>query len=344
MSSRVRAKVIEALNRVLRALLDPKDSADETTPQTAGRSALGLLFWAWRECPDPGVSALAQTEVARIIQAVRPLHDREKVIEALNRVRGTLLDPFELSESELETVVAFVQIALSEVGGQAAVRIVPSSTIGVAGGLVLDVNLKGRFYPRSILEGVSATPWDLWYFAPAEMASAPSPVEWRHVIGRCGPAGSGYTLLEVKLRAPEDQVPMTESAAHLAELGTLGGQILKDMGVAVDIAGKVLLTVAAKTPEAMIKMSAALGRRPHLVFQVKDGSEALLVARMPYPLPDVSTTVPVFVPPRPVGPDWMLSSHPYELPPDLARAVVSSDSHPVNWSDQSIMEQVLETD
>ena len=344
MSTQVRAKVTEALNRVRRMLLDPKDSTDETTPQAAGRSALGLLFWAWRECPDPGVSALAQTEVARIIQAVRPLHDREKVIEALNRVRGTLLDPFELSESELETVVAFVQIALSEVGGQAAVRIVPSSTIGVAGGLVLDVNLKGRFYPRSILEGVSATPWDLWYFAPAEMASAPSPVEWRHVIGRCGPAGSGYTLLEVKLRAPEDQVPMTESAAHLAELGTLGGQILKDMGVAVDIAGKVLLTVAAKTPEAMIKMSAALGRRPHLVFQVKDGSEALLVARMPYPLPDVSTTVPVFVPPRPVGPDWLRSSHPCELPPDLARAVVSSDSHPVNWPDQSIMEQVLETD
>ncbi len=344
MSTQVRAKVTEALNRVRRMLLDPKDSTDETTPQAAGRSALGLLFWAWRECPDPGVSALAQTEVARIIQAVRPLHDREKVIEALNRVRGTLLDPFELSESELETVVAFVQIALSEVGGQAAVRIVPSSTIGVAGGLVLDVNLKGRFYPRSILEGVSATPWDLWYFAPAEMASAPSPVEWRHVIGRCGPAGSGYTLLEVKLRAPEDQVPMTESAAHLAELGTLGGQILKDMGVAVDIAGKVLLTVAAKTPEAMIKMVAALGRSPDLVFQVKDGSEALLVARMPYPLPDVSTTVPVFVPPRPVGPDWLRSSHPCELPPDLARAVVPSDSHPVNWSGQSIMEQVLETD
>ena len=344
MSTQVGAKVTEALNRVRGMLLDPKDSTDETTPQAAGRSPLGLLFWAWRECPDPGVSALAQTEVARIIQAVRPLHDREKVIEALNRVRGTLLDPFELSESELETVVAFVQIALSEVGGQAAVRIVPSSTIGVAGGLVLDVNLKGRFYPRSILEGVSATPWDLWYFAPAEMASAPSPVEWRHVIGRWGPAGSGYTLLEVKLRAPEDQAPMTESAAHLAELGTLGGQILKDMGVAVDIAGKVLLTVAAKTPEAMIKMVAALGRRPHLVFQVKDGSEALLVARMPYPLPDVSTTVPVFVPPRPVGPDWLRSSHPCELPPDLARAVVPSDSHPVNWSGQSIMEQVLETD
>ncbi len=116
------------------------------------------------------------------------------------------------------------------------------------------------------------------------------------------------------------------------------------MGVAVDIAGKVLLTVAAKTPEAMIKMVAALGRRPHLVFQVKDGSEALLVARMPYPLPDVSTTVPVFVPPRLVGPDWLRSSHPCELPPDLARAVVPSDSHPVNWSGQSIMEQVLETD
>jgi len=310
------------------------------TPGGLGDPDLGAIFALWMAHPEGSVRRQAAEMVANLVAESKPLHPPEAIEEVLRSEKGTLLDPFTLSEAEIEAATAFVSLGLSQAHRQDAVRVVSSSTIGRAGGLVVQADLTTAYISRSLLEGRLRTPWHHWHFAPAELR-AERGSGLSTIAGQSGMVGRSFVLIDVRDFAPWYGTTDPEAGVRLREASVLAGVSLVDLGVALDFEDGVRLVASASTPEAIIRCISALGRGRLLrIGDPAQGGPCLLAL-----LETAPPRARVLVPTRTVltrAPSWLRADLRVTPPRGLVFAAAAVSLAPWPWFESLSQEELVE--
>jgi hypothetical protein len=214
--------------------------------------------------PRKKTRALLRTLLERWLEELSPCHSAESVREAISSQKGTFLEPFSLSEEDLECAVFLTRAAFSKNSQQQRIRIVSRDTIGVTGGLVLTRGLKSYFIERFPGGQAKGQPKECWIFVPA----------------RVPPQGKSGAVPTVAQLVSEDsgfriRVRMPEHSKDPASLGRGFQNNSKIEGVSEDF-NRLGLRVEIKrdevhvltgSPESMIRMMAHMAAETTLVLQ-----------------------------------------------------------------------------
>lgn len=304
---------------------------------------LAALLWIWLRHPDPDVRQTADALLSELEELAGPRHSISQVVEVLNAEQGTALDPFRLSPDSLQAAARMTRLAFSERYDQRTMRVVPDTTIGVAGGLLIDGQLSTDYFPRSILEGNRRTPWASWYLAPRELLEAVRP-SFEVSQGTIGPDGSSFVILRVPVPDGPTLEAVRESLPALGGAGRLGNRTLKSLGLHVSLATDGQLSVEAASPEAMILVATALGEGTILQMRSHSVNPGFVIAAsLPGLLPAEPRALPTLVgsfaqPDPPAAPCDIQVTPPEAL-------VLAAWPHiilPPTWLTPSVLEKIVE--
>ena len=304
---------------------------------------LAVMFWIWLRHPDPDVRRMADALISELEELARPRYSDSQIVEVLSAEQGTALDPFRLSPDSLKAAARMTRLAFSERYDQRTMRVVPDTTIGVAGGLLIDRQLSTDYFPRSILEGDRRTPWASWYLAPRELLEAVRP-SLEISQGTIGPDGSSFVVLRVLVPAGPTLEAVRESLPALAGAGRLGDRTLKSLGLHVSLATDGHLSVEAASAEAMILVTAALGQGTLLEIRSDSVMPGFVIAAsLPRSLPAepraLATLVGSFAQPNPPAAPCDIQVTPSQ---ELVLAAWPHITLPPTWLTPSAVEKIVE--
>ena len=108
----------------------------------------GHVFGALLGHPDPELRSRLRRRVDTWLESLGPRVSEPEVRRALQRKRGTLLLPFDLSEPAMDLSVRVVRAAFSEAVDARTVRVSPPTGLSTDGGVRLDRRLRGRYFEQ----------------------------------------------------------------------------------------------------------------------------------------------------------------------------------------------------
>lgn len=218
-----------------------------------------LVLAAAYHHPDPALREGLRARIDALIEACRPRYDAATVGAALRDQRGTVLEPFDLDETDLAIAVAIGRLGFSDRIGLTRLRVVSRETLGTAGGFVLTDNLRGYYVERYALGRHRHEPSTGWFVAPAVI---PRAARGTSDIGR----GRATLILDaagLRLRVPwpgdDASLPALARAVQLHSAVVGSGQTFIALGLRVDgVPGG--LEVRAGSPEAIMRLTALCAR------------------------------------------------------------------------------------
>jgi hypothetical protein len=146
------------------------------------------------------------------IACVLPKVDQAEIIARLKSCKGTTLEPFTLSEKNLQLASRLAQFTFSKRHAQSCFRVISEQSVGNRGGMLLSADGKDHYVERFMRKDDSFDYRECWYWAP----SSPLPMQ----------------LLDMAIYAEiETTVKTCEQAAFLIEVEVKSVQSTTDPGV-----------------------------------------------------------------------------------------------------------------
>jgi hypothetical protein len=143
-------------------------------PDFGGGDTFSTYLYASRKHPNMELRKRLFEATTEWVDNAIPDYSSEQICEVISQERGTILEPFELSPSDVELAAMLMKMAFSKIYRQTRFRIVSRETIGSCGGLVFTNNLKS-YYVERYARGINRSdPLNAWTFAPA---NEPTPRE-----------------------------------------------------------------------------------------------------------------------------------------------------------------------
>ena len=259
---------------------------------------LGLILTAAHYHPDGGIRAGLLAAFEGWVDGRRPRYSRDEIRRAIEAEEGTPIEPFILSDDDVECAVSLARAAFSKAGGVHRVHILSRENLGVEGGLVLTSNLRPYYLER---------------FALGKRRGR-SPKGYR-LIPRCVPSislgGSWMTSRGVKVRLEiDDRGPFVrvqspqgkgnlldlEEARRLQENSCFLGSIepLSKLGFRIEISKSGWRLIPGSS-EAMIRFSALAGWNAIVIFSAGEDSDLPVVAARLEPVDEGSQSLHGFV-------------------------------------------------
>jgi hypothetical protein len=247
-------------------------------------SDLPLLLAAASQHPDPELRSRVRQGIDELVEGANPTYSVAEVSAALATVRGTPLEPFELSEGDLDVVIPLVRFAFSARQRRTRFRVVSRETLGTEGGAVLTNNLRHFYIERFVGGNLTRTPAHYWFVAPAELPVLQGTRTAREARHRalCSVTDHGITITIDAGWLPHG-ITAREAAEAFGSNGYIGPKRtrLKAVGIRVDARGG-RLELRTGSPEAIVKLSAFMDQRATLVLY--GGSERDGLGRVFIPL------------------------------------------------------------
>lgn len=134
-------------------------------------SSLPLILFAAVQHPDPDLKKKLRTRLSKWILHFEPQHDAGEILRALDRCKGTPIEPFSLDDDDRYLAVFLTRLAFSSKLDIAGVRIVSHETIGARGGCLLNRELKYKYLERFVPARSPEPPATAWWLAPSEIPS-----------------------------------------------------------------------------------------------------------------------------------------------------------------------------
>jgi hypothetical protein len=213
-------------------------------PEESLRREMHDLLTAWLERLDGPPSADA---VRRVILAEK----------------GTTIEPFVLSEADVESSVFLARAAFSRTFSRTRVRIVSRDTIGLDGGLVLTSRLASYYVTRYPHGQPRRQPKQAWTFVPS-MIPPPDAAG-----AGFGPASlrSGTKGFTITVPLPDCQVDPASFARRLQQHSRIDGvaDSFDRLGLRVECR-KGEIHILSGSPESMIRCLAHMTARATLVL------------------------------------------------------------------------------
>ncbi len=225
------------------------------------------MFAAIRH-PDSGLRDELKDILAKWVESLKPRWSATQVLEALQRCKGTLLEPFVLDPDDQEISVMLVRVAFSEAYNKSRFRIVSRETIGNTGGCVLTDNLKNFYVERFAFGKHRGISEEFWSFAPGNVPdnvienlgkeSANTSKAQRVLSASVRVDDAGYRIELTGMNLAALAWPKTaQLSSHLQKYSVIGDgrDSLDALGLRVELR-RGQLTLIPANPEATMRLTA----------------------------------------------------------------------------------------
>jgi hypothetical protein len=225
-----------------------------------------ILFAAVRY-PDPEVRLQLWRKVREWMDQSGPSVAQEDIVRVLRQCKGTLLEPFHLTEEDLQFAAMLAQTAFSSVCGQTHFRIVGRETIGHSGGCVLARDLEYFYVERFALGKITEISDSVWWFAPSEMPSMNVSAMLPEAFCRLDNDGLTFSMKSIDYNALGWRMPKQkygyeygseELRRDLERHSIIGESPLETFDLRFDINDHEI-SLFTRTPETLMRLSANLG-------------------------------------------------------------------------------------
>jgi hypothetical protein len=230
--------------------------------------------------PDPPTKDHLRGLLDTWLEGLAPCHSPDTVRTAIVAQKGTFLEPFHLSNEDLECSVFLVRAAFSGASKEQRIRIVSRDTIGTEGGLILTRNLKS-YYVERFPEGKTAgQPKESCVFLPALVP----PLGKTGALPTIAELISEDTGFRIRIKLPGEP----DNAAALARGYQSHSRIegvpedFNRLGLRVEIQ-RDEVHILTGSPEAMIRMMAHMVGEATLTLESKDAKHHCALVRLSIP-------------------------------------------------------------
>lgn len=281
--------------------------------------------------PRKGTRTLLRTMLETWLQELSPCHSEEDVHEAISSQKGTFLEPFCLSEEDLECAVFLTRAVFSKNSQQQRIRFVSRDTIGVTGGLVLTRGLKSYFIERFPEGKTKGQPKEGWIFVPARVP----PQGKSGAVHTVADLVSEDTGFRIRVRMPEQAKDPASLGRGFQSNSKIEGvtENFNRLGLRVEIK-RDEVHILTGSPESMIRMMAHMAAETTLVLQTGNTKDYCALVCMAPP-GDKPVRLKAVIGAREGFANWMKAHPPVpiELQDDHKLAVASWLPSPREWLD-----------
>lgn len=206
----------------------------------------------------------------------------DEVRHVIESTKGTVIEPFVLTEADLDCAVFLTQAAFSQSGAQTRMRIVSRDTMGGDGGLVLTQNLESYYVERYTHAKRLPQPKGGWAFFPSMVPDSSATCQ-RFTSAILHSEDQGFRIV---VAMPEAKSDAARFARQFQKHGSIEGvsQSLTQLGLRVECnQGEV--HVLSGSPESMIRIMAHMISEKTLTLKGNPGEgelpPVLVSLRMP---------------------------------------------------------------
>ena len=259
---------------------------------------LGLVLTAAHYHPNDEFRPGLQEAIGEWAESLGPRYSRGEIRDVIKAEKGTPIEPFTLSDDDVECAVTLARAAFSKASGVHRVHILSRENLGVEGGLVLTDNLRAYYLERYALGKRRGRSPKGYRLIPRFVPTIPHGGTWMTSKGvevRLEINDRGPCVRVQNPRGKESRLDI-EEARRLQENSCFLGsnEPLSRLGFRIEVSrGGWRLTPGSS--EAMIRFSALAGRRAIVVFSPGDDSDLPVVAARLEPVDEGSQSLHGFV-------------------------------------------------
>lgn len=214
--------------------------------------------------PSHGVRVTLRDVLDAWLEKLEGVPAESDVRKAISSEKGTPVEPFLLSDQDLDCAVFLTRAAFSTNGKQTRVRIVSRETMGTQGGLVLTQNLKSFYVERYIHGKRRGQPKQGWTFIPALVPSSVK-VRSRKTKARLFSEAEGFRIV---VALPELQQDGAVIARRLQQHSRINGvsEPFNKLGLRIECR-KREVHILSGSPESMIRIMAHMVAQSSLILR-----------------------------------------------------------------------------
>jgi hypothetical protein len=236
----------------------------------------------------------------------------DEIRHVIASAKGTVIEPFALTEADLDCAVFLAQAAFSKLGAQNRLRILSRDTMGCEGGLVLTQNLNSYYVERYAHAKRLPQPNSGWAFVPSMVPDNTAP---------CHQFTSAFLYSEdqgfrIVVAMPEAKTNAAQIARQYQEHGSIEGvsQSLAQLGLRVEC-NKGAVHLLSGSPESMIRIMAHMASEKTLTLTGYKGDGGLPSVMISLRMPEEDLVkLPAVVSMSPGYASWMLLKVPFPIP------------------------------
>jgi len=235
-------------------------------------SDLPLVLRAAFAHPDERIRESVRQKLESCVTSFEPWFADEAIRDCLLQQEGTVLEPFVLTDAELEVATLATRLTMSKTVGEKRFRIVSGETIGTDGGLVLTSNLRSFYVERYAHGAHRKTSGTTWYIAPAAL-SATSNWKRTNAFGKinvtCLTDTEGFTIrvsgANWVASAGQHKIRLVRSLQDHSYVGEKQLEFTH-VGLRVDVEKNDIL-IRTGSPESLLRLSALMSKEARMVLR-----------------------------------------------------------------------------
>ena len=236
--------------------------------------------------PEKTLRAKLRQMIDEWIDELEPAYDESDIRSLIAEEQGTPLEPFVLSEADLDMAVVLARAAFSKRLRQTRFRIVSSDTIGFKGGLVITNNLNHYYAERYVFGKYRRNPTAGVSFFPGYV-----PKSKKHSLFKLNKAyakaftdDEGFNIVVPWPYLGEDPGIVARDMQRYSRIGGVEDTFDR-IGLRVE-AGADSIEVRTGSPEAQIKMLAYMMNNETLRLSSSDRFQHMPEAQIVLEMPD----------------------------------------------------------
>ena len=230
--------------------------------------------------PDPSTKEHLRALLDTWLQGLTPCHSADTVRTAIATQKGTFLEPFHLSDEDLDCAVFLTRAAFSGASKEQRIRIVSRDTIGTEGGLVLTRNLKSYYVERFPEGKTVGQPKESCAFLPALVP----PLGKTGALPTIAELISEDTGFRIRIKLPGEPDNAVALGRGYQSHSRIEGvsEDFNRLGLRVEIQRNEV-HILTGSPEAMIRMMAHMVGEATLTLESKDDKNHCALVRLSIP-------------------------------------------------------------
>ena len=247
--------------------------------------------------------------------------DEEAIRNCITSEQGTALEPFNLTDEDIDCAVLLAQIAFCDAVGEARLTLVSRETIGERGGLVLSNNLKSFYSERYIYGKNRRIQKSGWRFIPNNLKGL-GDFEAFSSKAQIYFGEDGFTISCPNPKIGESE--LSEALRLYQKHSRIDGNAasFSDLGLRVE-SSKGVITIQTGSPESIIRAMPALMEERLLVLETNEAERfPSIIIRLAIPEEEACSLKAIYGNP-PLSYRWLhCGSLPaFKLTPKLIHAV-----------------------
>ena len=262
--------------------------------------------------PAPDERGVLRTLLDHWLGKLGDLVSSDEIRQLIQTTKGTVIEPFVLTEADLDCAVFLAQAAFSKSGAQTRLRIVSRDTMGGDGGLVFTQNLKSYYVERYAHGSHLPQPKGGWAFVPSMIPDGSAACR-RFPSAFLHSEDQGFRIV---VAMPEAKSNAAQIARQFQQCGSIEGvsQSLTQLGLRVECNNREVHVISG-SPESMIRIMAHMISEKTLTLKGNTGGGELPTVVISLRMPEEEPVrLPAVVGLSPGYSSWMSAKVPVPVP------------------------------